>query len=130
MTLAPLLAAPPMLQAHLAAATIALCLTPVMWLRRKGTRSHRFLGWIWVVVMTVVALTSFWISELRAGHFSPIHLLAVVTLIGLPAAIYYRRRGNIAGHRRAMMQLTFGLVGAGLFTILPARLLGRVFFGP
>jgi uncharacterized membrane protein len=40
------------------------------------------------------------------------------------------RRGNISGHRNAMLGLYVGgLLIAGGFTLFPGRLLHRVFFG-
>jgi uncharacterized membrane protein len=43
----------------------------------------------------------------------------------LPRAILQARAGRIAAHRQSMRALYFGgCVVAGLFTLLPARLLG------
>jgi uncharacterized membrane protein len=51
----------------------------------KGTLPHRTLGYIWIALMVVIAVTAFWIHELRVwGPWSPIHLLAIYTLVMLP----------------------------------------------
>src|SRR6185503_18604265 len=84
----------------------------------KGTIPHRALGWTWAILMAVVAVSAFFIHELRVwGMWSPIHLLALFTLIMLPLAVLRAHRHDVAGHRRAMLSLFSGaLVIAGLFT--------------
>jgi len=130
MNYAPIVAAGPAIQLHLAATLAALVLGIVMLARRKGTLSHRRLGWLWVGLMAVAALSSFFIRTINPGSFSPIHILSVLTLLALPAGIYAIRRGDVRRHRWTMIGLfTGGLVIAGIFTLLPSRLLGHVFFG-
>lgn len=98
----------------------------MMLIRRKGTGSHRLLGWIWVGLMLVAAVTSFWITGMRGGY-SPIHALSTLVLFTVPAAIYAVRLGRVTTHRKAMISLFIGgLVIPGLFTLLPMRLLGRL----
>ncbi len=43
---------------HLGTIAAALALTPAMLLRRKGTRSHRVLGYVWTAAMVVTAAES------------------------------------------------------------------------
>lgn len=127
MNLNPLLTAGPAVHIHLAATILALALGALMLIRRKGTVSHRTLGWIWVGLMLTAAISSFWVTGLRSGGFSPIHILSVVVLVSVPAAIYAIRNGRVNTHRRAMQVLFFsGLVLPGLLTLLPGRLLGRL----
>ena len=85
----------------------------------RGTLPHRTLGWIWVVLMVIVAASSFWIHELRLwGPWSPIHLLAIFTLAMLPLAVLHARRHRVGRHRNAMIAIFAGaLVVAGLFTL-------------
>ncbi|MBS4044999.1 MAG: DUF2306 domain-containing protein [Alphaproteobacteria bacterium] len=123
----PLLNAGPAVHIHLAATILALALGAFMLIRRKGTVSHRLLGWIWVGLMLTAAVSSFWITGLGSGGFSPIHILSVVVLISVPLAVLAIRRGKVKRHRAAMIGLFFGaLVVPGLFTLLPMRLLGRL----
>lgn len=125
MNLNALLNAGPAVHIHLAATILALALGAVMLIRRKGTLSHRTLGWAWVGLMLVAAVSSFWITGLRDGGFSPIHILSVVVLVSVPAAIYAIRNGRVNTHRRVMQIVLFsGLVLPGLLTLLPGRLLG------
>ncbi len=132
MSLAPLLHAAPSIQLHAFAAMAAFALGAVQLAAPKGTLPHRTLGWIWVVLMIVVAATSFWIHELRLwGPWSPIHLLAIFTLVMLPLAVFHARRHRVVSHRNAMISIFTGaLVIAGLFTFLPGRIMHAVAFGP
>ncbi|KAF0137028.1 MAG: hypothetical protein FD152_724 [Xanthobacteraceae bacterium] len=130
MTLAPLAAAPLTIQIHAIAALALIPLTVAQLGRRKSGAWHRRLGWTWVVLMTVTAVSSFWIHGIRLfGPFSPIHILSVVTLVSLVYAIVARRMNRIRGHRMAMLGVAMGWAGAGLFTLLPGRIMGQVIFG-
>lgn len=131
MTLEPLLNATPAIQIHTAAAIAAFTLGVAQLAGRKGTGAHRTLGWVWVVLMAVVAATAFFIHELRVwGAWSPIHLLAVLVLVSLPIAVTAARRHDVARHRRAMLGLFLGaLLIAGAFTFWPGRLMHAVVFG-
>ena len=127
MSFAPILAAGPAIHIHLAATLAALALGVVMLVRRKGTLSHRTLGWTWVVLMAVAAGSSFFITGINAGRFSPIHILSVATLLLLPWAVYAIRRGKVQRHRWTMIGIfAGGLVIAGVFTLVPGRLLGNL----
>src|SRR5258708_27927480 len=82
--LAPLLDAAPAIPLHAIAAMTAFVLGVVQFAAPKGTLPHRAIGAIWVGVMAVVAISSFWIHQLRlAGPWSPIHLLSIFTLVML-----------------------------------------------
>jgi uncharacterized membrane protein len=129
MNLAGLLGAPAIVQWHVAAALGALALGTAVLFLRKGTLVHRRIGWLWVGAMFAVAVTSFWITGIRPGQFSPIHLLSLLTLATLPYAIWARRVGRISSHRAAMITLYVSLVTAGAFTLIPNRLIGRMVFG-
>ena len=98
----------------------------------KGTLPHRTIGWIWVALMAAVAVSSFWIHQIRLlGPFSPIHLLSIFVLVMLPLAVWRAHRHDVSGHRIAMVSLFTGaLVIAGLFTLLPGRIMHAVVFGP
>jgi uncharacterized membrane protein len=82
--------------------------------------------------MAIVAVSSFWIHQMRLiGPFSPIHLLSMWVLLMLPLAVWKARHHQVGTHRR-IMTYTFlgGLVVAGLFTLLPGRIMHAVVFGP
>jgi uncharacterized membrane protein len=131
MTLQPLLDAAPVIQAHAFAAMGAFALGIVQFAAPKGTLPHRTIGYIWVALMVVIAVTSFWIHDLRVwGPWSPIHLLSIFTLATLPFAVLHARRHRVAQHRNAMIAMFAGaLLIAGLFTFVPGRIMHAVAFG-
>ena len=131
MSLAPLLDATPAIQLHAFAAMTAFALGIVQLSAPKGTLPHRTIGWIWVTLMTLVSLSSFWIHQLRLwGPWSPIHLISIFTLVTLPLAVWAAHRHAVDRHRRAMTGIFFGaLVIAGLFTVVPGRIMYKVVFG-
>lgn len=113
----------PLIVAHTAAATSALVLGAVLLARRKGSRVHRVLGWLWVVLMALVALVSFGIQR---ESLSWIHALSVFTLCMLVLAVRWARRHRAERHGKAMKGLYIGaLLLTGLFTLLPQRLIGN-----
>jgi uncharacterized membrane protein len=124
-SLAPLLNASPVIQVHAFSAMAAFALGIVQLSAPKGTLPHRTIGWIWVVLLTVIAVSSFWIHELKIfGPFSPIHLLSIFTLVTLPLAVMHARRHRVQKHRNAMIAIFTGaLVIAGLFTFVPGRII-------
>jgi uncharacterized membrane protein len=131
MTLAPLLNASLAIQLHAFAAMSAFVLGLVQFSAPKGTLPHRTIGWTWVVLMLAVSISAFWIHEIRLwGPWSPIHLLAIFTLIMLPLAVVRAHRHQVAQHRTAMISIFVGaLVVAGLFTLVPGRIMHAVVFG-
>jgi uncharacterized membrane protein len=132
MSLAPLLTAPPAIQFHAFAAMTAFALGIVQLAAPKGTLPHRTVGWIWVALMTVVSVSAFFIHQIRLwGAWSPIHLLAIFTLLTLPLAVWAAHQHAVKRHRNAMISLFLGaLVIAGAFTFMPGRIMHAVAFGP
>src|SRR5258708_620408 len=121
MSLAPLLEAAPAIPLHAFAAMAAFALGVAQLAARKGSLPHRALGWVWVSVMVLVALSSFWIHQIRLlGPWSPIHLLSIFTLVMLPLGVWMAHRHRVVDHRRIMISLFAGeLVIEGLFTLVP-----------
>ena len=131
MSLSPLLEAAPAIPLHAFAAMGAFVLGVVQFAAPKGTLPHRTIGWIWVGLMAVVAVSSFWVHQIRlVGPWSPIHLLSIFTLTMLPLAVWKARHHDVGAHRRIMIfTFTGALVVAGLFTLLPGRIMHTVVFG-
>lgn len=131
MSLDPLLSEGFAVAAHAVAALAALVIGAIQLAAPKGTVPHRALGWVWVVLMLWIAIGSFWIAELRLwGRWSPIHLLSLLVIAMVPLAVWRARRGRIEAHRRGMIALyTLALVGAGVFTLWPGRVMHAVVFG-
>ncbi len=95
----------------------------------KGARFHRLFGTIYLVLMTMTAIVTFFIRG--TGHLSWLHLFIPLTLFGVIASVINLRRGNIPGHKRAMIMLYVGaLVIAGVFAFAPGRLMHDMVLGP
>src|SRR5690349_11489163 len=132
MSLAPLFDAAPAIPVHAFAAMAAFVLGTVQFAAPKGTLPHRTVGWIWVGLMVSVAISSFWIHQIRLlGPWSPIHLLSILTLVTVPLGVWMAHRHRVADHRRIMIIIFLGaLLVAGLFTLVPGRIIHSVVFGP
>jgi uncharacterized membrane protein len=131
LTLAPLTNASLAIQLHAYAAMAAFVLGAVQLAGVKGTTRHRALGVTWVALILVVAISAFWVHELRVwGPWSPIHLLAIFTLVMLPLGVYRAHSHNVQAHKKTMQGLYLGaLLIAGFFTFYPGRIMYRVIFG-
>jgi uncharacterized membrane protein len=116
---------------HALAALAALVLGGTQLLLTKGTPRHRTVGYIWAAIMLFIAASGFWINEIRMfGPFSPIHLLSVLVLVTVPLAVWHAHNHRVKQHRSAMISLyLFALIGAGVFTLLPGRIMHEVVFG-
>ncbi len=64
---------------HLLIASLAILFGTLVILSRKGTRRHRWVGRIYVIMMVFVNLTALLIYELF-GHFGPFHWMALFSL--------------------------------------------------
>ena len=115
---------PAIIYLHLTAAFAALILGTVQLTRTKGTPSHKAAGWVFVALILTVAISSLWIPSFL--HFTWIHIFTLVTLISVPLALWHIRRGDVRGHAYAMKGVYIGgLVVAGIFTLVPGRLIGN-----
>jgi uncharacterized membrane protein len=130
-SLEPLLQSPAVIQTHAFAAMGAFLLGSIQLLAPKGTLPHRLVGWTWAGRMLAVAVSAFFIHEIRLwGPWSPIHLIALYTLVMLPVGVLRAHRHDAAAHRRTMLGLFIGgLVIAGIFTFMPGRIMYHVVFG-
>ena len=116
---------------HALAALLAVLIGGVQLMSAKGASQHKVLGYIWVSLMMYVLISSFFISGIQLwGAYSPIHLLSAWTVLTLCSGVYFARVGNIKAHQ-LNMQLRYGLalILTRLFTLLPNRLMGQIFFG-
>ena len=115
---------------HLLTIVTALALTPLLLLQRRGTRLHRRLGRAWASTMMATAIASLFVRGMNHGGWSPIHILSVITIVGVPAAVWRARLHDVSGHRQSMRILITGaLILAGVFTFPFDRTLGRWLFG-
>jgi uncharacterized membrane protein len=130
--LSTLLAAQPLLAVHVVGALAAVPIGAVLLWGRKGSVNHRVLGWAWVLAMAAAALSSVGLGGGGIPHFagfSPIHLLTLLVLVSLPLGVMHARRHRVTAHRKTMTSIYIGgCIVAGLFTLLPGRLLGGALF--
>lgn len=112
---------------HFILAVLAIGLGAVNLASAKGTLRHRVIGWCWMIVMTYVTVSSFWIRELNDGAFSWIHLLTIWTMISMVAAIVAIRRGRVRTHAAFMTGTMIGALIAGGFAMMPGRFISHLF---
>ncbi len=125
-----LLTAPWHIQLHAYCAIGALALGVVQFAAPKGTIPHRSLGYVWVFLMGVTAITAIWIRNLNDGSFSWIHLLIPLTLYGIVEIAVQARRGLTGKHRgNAILIFIAALIVPGAFSFLPGRLMWEVVAG-
>ena len=116
---------------HAIMAMTAIILGGIQLSMKKGGLIHKLLGRIWVGIMMFVAITSFFIHEIKLwGAYSPIHLLSLLTIFTLGVGIYYVRVGNVKRHKQTMIALYFfALIVAGFFTLYPGRIMHQILIG-
>jgi uncharacterized membrane protein len=115
---------------HIATILIALVLTPLMLLRRRGDRLHRRVGRVWASSMALTAVLTFGIRGINEGGLSAIHALSGFTLIMVPWIIVSARRHQHASHRATVRAMVAGaLLIAGFFTFPLERLMGHWLLG-
>lgn len=119
---------------HLATVIPAFFIGTFLLLNRKGTRSHKRLGRVYLVLMLATDITTLFMPA-EVGppiilHFGFIHAFSVLTLCTVPAAYFAACAGNIHAHRNNMIGLYFGgILIAGSFAFVPGRLLHAWLFG-
>ncbi len=117
-------------QIHIIVALLALGLGIFVLARRKGTKSHKMAGKIWLCLMLAVATTAIFIREINDGSFSWIHIFVPVTFFASWEVVHYIRKGNVARHKRAVTGMFFGaLLIPGAFSFMPGRTMWMIVFG-
>ena len=116
---------------HAIAAMIAIGLGGIQLYMKKGGKIHKLLGRVWIGLMLVVSISSFWIHDIRLwGLFSPIHILSAWTIFSCGMGIYFARVGKIKAHKVTMVSMYFlALILTGAFTLLPGRVMNTIIFG-
>jgi uncharacterized membrane protein len=128
MNFTPVGEAPLAIQIHLATIIPAFFLgTWQIFFSRKGGPAHRIIGAAYLVLMTITATAAIFIPRGRISFF---YFFVVLTYFSVFRAIWFLRKKNIAGHKRAMVGLYVGgLLIAGSLTFLPGRMMYRLFLG-
>lgn len=109
---------------HTIAAVIGLAVGPTIFLRMKGTPSHRALGALYITSMLTVAVSGLFIYELNGG-LSPIHIFSVITFVTISMGLlairrYIRQRQpeTLVSHYSYMAYSYVGLLMAGGMQLL------------
>ncbi len=120
----------PVVIAHTLCAFVALFIGIAMFLRAKGTPSHKVLGKIFVMFMALTALSALFITGLNGRYWSFIHLFVPLTFYAIWELFHYIRKGNTKKHEKAVKGLFFGaLLIPGITSFFPGRLMWHVVFG-
>lgn len=109
---------------HTGCALAALGSGAAVVLRRKGTRGHRRLGWVYVGSMLALNVTALMIYRLFGG-FGPFHVAAVASLATVIAGTvpaYRRKPANWLEHHYAGMTWSY----VGLWAATAAEVATRV----
>lgn len=121
--------APLAIQVHIAATLGAAVLGAVMLLSRKGAAFHRTAGWTWAALMATAAVTPLLVLGQPGYRLNFIFATVPLVLVLLPRGLMAARRHDVTQHRSSMRWLYAMLIGAGLATAVPGRLMWDVFFG-
>ena len=113
---------------HVAAVIPAVPLGGYLLVSRKGTKLHKRLGKLWLVLMVVTAIS---IIFIRGGtDFSWIHIFVPITLLGAYNAVTSIRAGDVQAHKKHLIGMYMGaLMIPGIFSFLPGRFMGALLFG-
>ena len=84
-----------------------------------------------------MSISAIYIQQINPGQYSPIHLLIPFTLVSLIYSIWNIRQFKktkqtkyIRNHKYSMISVYIGaLVIAGLFTLMPGRIIHGLLFG-
>ena len=111
----------PLIAAHAISASLALIFGAHQLLKRGGGRTHRVIGYVWIVSMYLVCLTSFGIQTLSGG-FGWLHALSLFTILTVTMGLVAAVKRNIKSHKAFMRGSYFGLLGAFIGVVaVPSR---------
>lgn len=119
---------------HLLTVLPAFLIGTYLMLRRKGSRQHKELGRVYLLLMLGTGVVTLFmpaaVGPRLLNHFGYIHLLSILTLITVPAGFYAARTHRVALHRYNMIGLYVGgILIAGFFALRPGRMLHDWLFG-
>lgn len=123
-----------LMYAHLATVIPCVFIGGFLLLIKKGTKIHKYLGRVYMVLMLITAVITLFMPAKVGGsvlnHFGWIHLFSFLTIYTIPTAYLAIKKGKVKTHKRKMILLYLGaILIAGAFTFTPGRYLHEVFFG-
>lgn len=118
----------PLVYAHLATVLPAFVMGTYLMFSRKGSKAHRLLGKIYMLLMVATAIIALFIKAevgpQLLGHFGFIHLFSILLLYSVPTAYFAALRHDRKSHAWRMISVYVGgLLIAGGFTLMPGRLM-------
>lgn len=118
---------------HLWSVLPAFILGTIIFFMKKGTRVHKTLGQVYMVLMLFTAIITLFMSAdvgpTLFNHLGWLHLFSFLTLWTVPSAYIAIKKGNVKAHKRKMIILYIGaILLAGGFTLLPGRYLHHFIF--
>lgn len=122
-----------LMYSHLATVVPCFVIGTIVLLLKKGTKTHVFLGRIYMVLMLITAIITLFmpadVGPRILNHFGWIHSFSFLTIYTVPTAYLAIKKGNVKAHKRKMILLYFGaIIIAGGFTFVPGRYLYNFFF--
>ena len=114
---------------HVASVLPCIPLGGYLLLAPKGTKRHKQLGKLWLVLMLVTATSAIFIQS--SGSFSPIHIFVPVTFHAAWKTVATARKGDIAGHKKHLVitYLTALTIPGIVAFALPGRLMNVMLLG-
>ncbi len=114
---------------HVATVLPAVPLGGFLLLARKGTKLHRQLGKVWLVLMLITATSAIFIQS--TGGFSFIHVFVPITFHAAWKTVATARKGDIAGHKKHLVvtYLTALMIPGIVAFALPGRLMNTMLMG-
>ena len=109
---------------HILTVVAAVPLGAYVVFKEEGDARLKLLGRSWTLITLVASIYSYWIRG--SGHLGPLHIFSIITLIAIFRGVYHIRGGRVEKHRRSMLNAYIGLCGAGIFALLPGRLIGNL----
>ncbi|MGB3795178.1 MAG: DUF2306 domain-containing protein [Alteraurantiacibacter sp.] len=114
---------------HVASVLPAIPLGGFLLLARKGTKLHKQLGKVWLVLMLITATSAIFIQS--SGGFSFIHIFVPITFHAAWKTVSTARRGDIAGHKKHLVftYLTALMIPGIVAFAIPGRLMNTMLLG-
>lgn len=114
---------------HVATVLPAIPLGGYLLLAKKGTKLHRQLGKVWLVLMLVTATSAIFIQS--SGGFSFIHIFIPITFHAAWKTVATARKGDIARHKKHLVftYLTALMIPGAAAFALPGRLMNVMLLG-
>ena len=132
--LAPLLGAPALVQAHVAAGGLALALGAARLVWSQDEPVERILGWAFLGSLVLAAVSALFLQPPLGAPslygLTPHHGFVFLALAGAGAAVIAARQGHRLGRQRIVTATFAGVfLMAGLFEMAPGRMLHAILAG-